>query len=156
LTANTHPVPTLAMSRAAMAGPMSRVAWNTAAFSAIAARSCPGGTTSATKDCLAGASKAKIRPLRSANAYTSVACTAPATVMTASAVVAPAFSVCVVSRMRRFGSRSASPPVCRPSISIGRNCSAIVTPTLVELWVRSNISQSCAMLCIHVPVLDRL
>jgi len=51
-----------------MAGPMSRVAWNTAAFRAIAARSWPGGATSDTKACLAGASKAKISPLSRANA----------------------------------------------------------------------------------------
>jgi len=156
LTANTHPVPTLAISRAARAGPTSRVAWNTAAFRAIAARSWLGGTTSATKACLAGASKAKISPLSSANAYTSAARTAPAIVMTASAAVAAAFSVCVVSRMLRFGSRSATPPVYRPRESIGRNCSAIVTPTQVELCVRSNTSQSWAMLCIQVPVLARL
>ena len=62
--------------------------------------------------------------------------------MAASVPVATAFSVCVVSRMRRFDSRSATAPVCRPSASIGRNWSAIVTPTAVELCVRSNISQS--------------
>ena len=68
MTANTQPVPTLTMSRLAMAGPISRVAWKTAAFSEIAARSRPSGTTSVTNDCLAGTSNAKIIPLSSANA----------------------------------------------------------------------------------------
>ena len=70
--------------------------------------------------------------------------------------MAAAFSDWVVSRMLRFGSRSASAPACIPSSSIGPNCSAIVTPTAVELWVRLKISQSWAMLCIHEPVLVRL
>ncbi len=48
------------------------------------------------------------------------------------------------------------PPVYRPRASIGRNCSAIVTPTAVALCVRSSISQSWAMLCIQVPMLARL
>ena len=139
-----------------MAGPISRVAWNTAAFSEIAARSRPAGTTSVTKACRAGTSNAKISPLTSANAYTSAGCTAPAMRDDRQRAVAVAFSVCVVSRMRRFGSRSATAPVCRPSSSIGRNCSAMVTPTAVELCVRSKISQSWAMLCIHVPMLARL
>ena len=75
-----------------MAGPMSRVAWKTAALSEIAARSRAGGTTSVTNACLVGASNAKITPASSANAYTSAGCTAPAIVMTASAAVAAAFS----------------------------------------------------------------
>lgn len=50
-----------------MAGPSSRVVWNTAAFSEIAPRSWPGGTTSATNACLVGPSKAKITPASSAN-----------------------------------------------------------------------------------------
>ena len=74
----------------------------------------------------------------------------------ASAAVAAAFSVCVVSRMRRFGSRSATAPLYRPRARIGANCRAIVTPTLNELRVRSYTSQSWAMLCIQVPVLARL
>jgi hypothetical protein len=67
LSANTQPVPAVAMSTLAMAGPISRVAWNTAAFSEIAARSLSSGTTSVTKACRAGPSKAKIMPLSSAN-----------------------------------------------------------------------------------------
>jgi hypothetical protein len=58
LAANTHPVPTFTISRLAIAGPTSRVAWNTAAFSAIAARSWSSGATSATNACLGGASNA--------------------------------------------------------------------------------------------------
>jgi hypothetical protein len=77
-------------------------------------------------------------------------------VTTASARVAAAFRDWVVSRMRRFGSRSASAPACSPSSSIGPNWSAIVTPTAVELWVRLKISQSWAMLCIQEPVFVRL
>ena len=77
MTANTQPVPAVAMSTLAMAGPISRVAWNTAAFSEIAARSRLSGTTSVTNACLAGLSNAKITPLSSANAYTSAARTAP-------------------------------------------------------------------------------
>jgi hypothetical protein len=73
--------------------------------------------------------------------------------MPASTRVRIAFRVCVISRMVRLGIRSAMAPVCRPNRSIGRNCSAMVTPTAVELWVRVKISQSCAMLCIHEPVL---
>ena len=68
MTANTQPVPTLTMSRLAMAGPISRVAWNTAAVSEIAARSRSAGTTSVTNDCRAGTSNAKIIPLTSAKA----------------------------------------------------------------------------------------
>jgi len=47
------------MSRAATAGPTSRVAWNTAR-SGDRGPELAGGTTSATNACLAGASKAKI------------------------------------------------------------------------------------------------
>ena len=39
---------------------------------------------------------------------------------------------------------------------MGKNCSAIVTPTAVELCVRLKVSQSWAMLCIHEPVFARL
>jgi hypothetical protein len=76
--------------------------------------------------------------------------------MTARALVAVAFRVCVASRMLRFDNRSATSPACRPNSSIGRNCSAMVTPTAVALCVRSRTSQSWAMLCIHVPMLARL
>ncbi len=144
------------MSRLAIAGPTSRVAWNTAAFSEIAARSWPSGTTSVTNACRAGTSNAKIAPLSSANAYTSAARTAPAMVIAASVPVATAFSVWVISRMRRLDSRSATAPACSPSSSMGPNCSAMVTPTAVELCVRLKISQSCAMVCIHEPVFARL
>jgi hypothetical protein len=94
-------------------------------------------------------------PLRNANAYTSGGRTAPVIVMMASTAVVMAFSVCVVSRMRRFGSRSATAPACTLSVSTGRNWSAIVRPTAAELCVRLNTSQSWAMLCIHAPVLAR-
>ena len=156
MAANTHPVPAYTMRTLARAGPTSRAAWNTAAFSEMAARSRPSGTTSVTNACRAGPSNAKITPLSSANTYTSAAVTAPAMVMTASIAVLTAFSIWVISRMRRFGSRSATIPACRPSSRIGPNCSAIVTPTAAELCVRSKISQSWAMLCIHDPVLARL
>ena len=84
-----------------MAGPISRVAWKTAAFSEIAARSRPSGTTSVTNACLAGLSNAKIMPLASANAYTSAGRTAPAIVMTASAAVA--------TRVERLGGEQDAP-----------------------------------------------
>src|ERR1700752_822217 len=56
--------------------------------------------------------------------------------MTASVAVAMPLSVWVMSRMRRFGTRSATAPACRPNSRIGPNWSAMVTPTAVELWVR--------------------
>ena len=85
----------------------------------------------------------------------SVARIAPVIVITASALVVMALSVCVVSKMRRLGKRSATSPVCMPNISMGRNWNAMVTPTAAELRVRVSTSQSWAMLCIHVPVLAR-
>jgi hypothetical protein len=70
LAAKTQPVPTLTISTLAMAGPISRVAWKTAAVRDIAARRWTGGTTSVTNVCLAGESNAKITPASDAKTYT--------------------------------------------------------------------------------------
>ena len=58
----------------------------------------------------------------------------------------------VMIKIRRLGYRSAMTPPSRPNSSTGRNCSATATPTAVTLPVSSSTSQSCAMRCIHSPV----
>ncbi len=58
----------------------------------------------------------------------------------------------VMIRIVRFGYRSAITPPARPNSSTGRNCRATAMPTAVMLPVSSNTSQSCAIRCIHRPV----
>src|ERR1700761_8196045 len=45
-------------------------------------------------------------------------------------------------------------PPNRPNSRVGRNCSAVVTPTAVALPVRLRTSQSWAIRCTQVPVLE--
>ena len=47
--------------------------------------------------------------------------------------------------------RSASTPPQAPNSSIGRNCSAAVTPTSAPLPVSWTISHISAMFCIQLP-----
>ncbi len=58
----------------------------------------------------------------------------------------------VISRIRRFGYRSAITPPTSPNRSTGRNCRATATPTAVMLPVSSRTNQSWAMRCIQSPV----
>jgi hypothetical protein len=60
-------------------------------------------------------------------------------------------SACVVISSRRFGIRSASSPPQAPIKSIGRNCSAVVSPTATPLSVSSRMTQIAATVCIQVP-----
>ena len=139
-----------------MAGPISRVAWNTAAFSAIAARSWPGGTTSATNACLAGASNAKISPLSERERVD----------------VGRAYRAGDRDDGQRRGSGGVQrlrgqqdaplrqpvgqPPGVQAEQQYRQELQRHRHADAVELCVRSNTSQSWAMLCIHVPVLARL
>src|ERR1700755_1484534 len=45
-------------------------------------------------------------------------------------------------------------PPNRPNSRVGRNCRAVVTPTAVALPVRLSTSQSWAIRCTQVPVLE--
>ncbi len=54
-------------------------------------------------------------------------------------------------RRRRFGTRSAISPPHAPKTSIGRNCSAVVTPTASPLPVRERTNHISAIICIQLP-----
>ena len=55
---------------------------------------------------------------------------------------------------RRFGTRSAISPPQAPNSSIGRNWSAVVTPTATPLPVSVRISQISATVCIQLPEIE--
>ena len=63
-------MPTFAMSKPAMAGPIIWAALNEVEFNATAFGRSSSPTISATKVCLTGASSAAAEPDRNANAYT--------------------------------------------------------------------------------------
>ena len=60
-------------------------------------------------------------------------------------------SPCVRINRRRFGTRSATRPPHAPKISIGRNWSAVVTPTATPLPVSERTSHISAIICIQLP-----
>jgi len=79
--------------------------------------------------------------------------TVPVSVITAK-LAASIPSTTWVINSRRCGYRSAINPPNRPKNSIGPNCSAVVTPTANDEPVSENTSQSWAIRCIQVPLLE--
>ncbi len=71
---NAQPVPTLAITSPATAGPTMRAALNDVEFNATAFDSSASETRSETNVCRAGASNAVTHPSRSANTYTCQSC----------------------------------------------------------------------------------
>lgn len=147
-------MPTVVISTPATAGPTRRADWKFAELRLTAFCSWSGPTISDTKDCRAGLSTTVAMPTAKAATYTCHTWTCPESVSTASASPVTAIDVCVRNSSRRFGNRSTSTPPYNPNSSIGRNCSAIVTPTAVDDPARLSTSQSCAIRCIQVPMFD--
>ena len=153
---NAQPVPTEASSTPAMAGPTMRAMLNDVEFRPTALDRSRSPTSCDTKVWLAGPSKAVTQPSSRANAYTCHSATTPASVNTPSVNASTNIADCVAMRMRRRSKRSAAEPVKGSSTMCGPNCSAITTPRLVALWWVSCVStsQSCAVRCTQVPMLD--
>ena len=120
----------------------------------IALASWAGPTISLAKDCRVGLSTAVTSPRAKATTYTCQAVTTWVRVSAASTPAITASADWVTSSTPRLGQRSAIMPPNRPNSRVGRNCRAVVTPTAVALPVRLSTSQSWAMRCTQVPVLE--
>jgi hypothetical protein len=64
------------------------------------------------------------------------------------------WSVCVIISSRRLAIRSAISPPHAPISSIGRNWSAVVSPTATPLPVSDRITHSSATVCIQLPEIE--
>jgi hypothetical protein len=78
----------------------------------------------------------------------------PETVSTPRITESTPMELWVIISMVRLGKRSASTPPQTEKSRMGRNCRAVTTPSAVPLWVSVSTSQSWAMRCIQVPVLE--
>ena len=124
-----HPMPTLAISRPATAGPIHPPALNEVEFNATALVRSSSPTISATKVCLTGASNAAAEPDRKANTYTCQSRTTPAIVRTPSMSASTPIVACVNIRSLRWFRRSAADPVQGRRRSCGANCRLITIPS---------------------------
>jgi hypothetical protein len=156
LTRNTQPVPTATMTTPATAGPIMRAPLKDAAFNATAFDAFSRDTTSETKACRAGLSKAAMTPRAKAKAYMSGSVMTPMRMSTP--IVTPTTSrrLCVIARSLRRSKRSATQPVTPTRRSGGANCSAMVTPIAPASLSVSSVSttQLRAVACIHCPTLE--
>ena len=109
-------------------------------------------TISTTKLWRAGLSSELTAPRAKTSANTIHGSTAPVAVSAHSASAGAIIAVCVAISSVRFGQRSASTPPQAANRSIGRNCSAEVTPTAIPLPVSSRISHISATICIQLPL----
>ena len=55
---------------------------------------------------------------------------------------------------RRLSIRSAITPPSGPNKNMGRNRTAVVSPSWVPLWVRPRTRKDWATVCIHVPATE--
>ena len=153
---NTHPVPTATMTTPATAGPIMRAPLKDAAFSATALDAFSRVTTSETKACRAGLSKAVTTPRARAKPYMIGRVMSPVRIMRPSAIASSISSPCVTIRSLRRSKRSATHPVTPTSRSGGANCSAIVTPIAAASLSVSSVrtTQFWAVACIHAPMFE--
>ncbi|OGS00813.1 MAG: hypothetical protein A2V88_17520 [Elusimicrobia bacterium RBG_16_66_12] len=116
------------MRMPASAGPTMREAFRMRPLSAIALPLSSGGTSSGTKACRAGMSKALTAPRKAASATTCQTCTRPRLVMTASAAAWMRAKAWVQRSTLRRSQRSAAAPPARPRTSAGAWDAAAVRP----------------------------
>ena len=143
--------PEVAIRIPAIAGPTARPAFISTLFrlTAFGRRSRP--TISWTNDCRAGLSKRFTKPRPSAIASTVETCGLPMAVSRPNVRASRAPTDWVTNSTVRLFDRSTTRPPHGPRRSIGRNCRAMVMPSIRPLPVRSRISQLCATDCIQVP-----
>ena len=145
------PTPISAISAPAIAGPTMRAVWTMTELSATALTTRSAPTSSITNAWRAGLSSELTVPRVSTTAQTIHTSTEPWTVSAHSTAAGMAIAACVHISRRRLSMRSASTPPQAPNSSIGRNCSAAVTPTSAPLCVSWTISHISAMFCIQLP-----
>jgi hypothetical protein len=104
------PLPTLAMSTPATAGPMVRATLTRTELRLTALRRCSGPTSSSMNDCRAGFSKALLRPSSTARSPISHTRIAPVTVSTPRMRAWTPIALCSAIIMRRLSIRSAITP----------------------------------------------
>ncbi len=155
LIMNTGPLPINAMSRPAMAGPVTRPSWKLALLSAMALLRWSRPTISGTNAWRPGLSRTVMSPSPKANRYTCHTWATSAVARTPSARASTPMEPCVRTSILRLSRRSTNAPPHSPNRSIGRNWSAVVMPSAIPLPPLSwRTNQSWAMRCIHVPGLD--
>ena len=151
LRAKQGPTPAIAMTRAASAGPTRRAEWISTLLRLTALTTRSGPTISIAKLCRVGLSIALTEPRTKTSASTIHASTAPAETIAKRARAGNTISAWVTISNRRLSKRSASSPPQAPKRRIGRNCSAVVMPTMTPLPVNERTSQISATICIQLP-----
>jgi hypothetical protein len=151
LSAKQGPTPTIAIAIAASAGPTRRAEWIRTLLRLTALTTRSGPTISIAKLCLVGLSIALTLPRKKTSASTIQGWTVPAATIANRASAGSAITACVTISSRRLSKRSARRPPQAPKRRIGRNCSAVVMPTMTPLPVSERISQISATICIQLP-----
>ena len=130
-----HPMPTVAMSSPASAGPRIRVPMAMVELRLTALDTCSPGTSSLTRVRRPGPSKVLATPRTVARTYTAAGVTRPVTdsVPIASALTIITAELSVISR--RVSLRSTTAPAHATSRSVGRNWQIVRMPTAVPLPV---------------------
>lgn len=147
-------MPTVAISRAATAGPTTLALFITTPLRLIALARSRGGTSVAAKACLAGESATDTRPLATPTATSSPTLAAPKSAATHSAAASnPDANWVPISSMRR-SNRSASTPPHGPSNSVGSDPAASTRPSAVADPVSCSTSQPSAVACRKVPLAE--
>ncbi len=104
------PVPTVAISRPAIAGPIARATLTSTELRLTALRRCSAPTISIMNDCRAGFSNALLRPSKQASTPICQTCTEPVTVSNPSTSACTPIALCKTTISLRLSTRSAITP----------------------------------------------
>ena len=132
---NNQPVPKGPTNADAIAGPNIREPVITAVLRLIALDISASGTNSVTRARRAGLSMAPTKPSMPVSAKTIGTLMLPVMSQMPSTIACNAISDWVTKVMRRRLNRSDSAPAQAPNNNIGRNCSAVLTPSVTALPV---------------------
>ena len=152
---NNQPVPNGPTNADAIAGPKMRDPVMTAVLRLIALDMSASGTNSVTRALRAGLSIAPTRPSIAVSRNTIGTLMFPVKSQMPSNIACSAISDWVASVMCRRLNLSDSAPAQAPSNNIGRNCSAVLMPSVTALPVRRYNRNEVAVSCNHEPTLEK-
>jgi hypothetical protein len=150
LSANTHPVPTVAISAPACMGPKMRDVFMDTALSAIAEGSSFLSTSSGRVAAYAGQRRARPMPLANVSASSTPGASVFVRVVTHSRIAVAMSQNCVKIRMLRRSTMSASAPLGTPRMKTG-NVDAVCTRATISGEVLNEVmSHAAATSFIHM------
>ena len=143
------------MMTPAMAGPITLARLNCAEFRAMALTMASDGTSDGTNACHVGPLKEKARPWPKVRARTANSPAWFSQVSAASTAASSIMNVCVAKRIRLRSRRSVYTPPMGERIT-GKKFAKVTKDTQKAEWVMRKTCHDSAMVCIHVPMFERM